>query len=518
VDAFDRVVAENGAVLYHPRTRRLEDLAAPPPPVFVAALVEAGVPCWTGRVIVATVVPYEAAVLATIRRLGLELQIIFNREAVMVLPAGVSKASGLARALRDLGISRYNTVGIGDAENDHAFLEWTGYAVAVANAVPALAAAADLVTAGAHGAGVQELVLGPLMDDMGGLPPRLRERAVPLGAAAEGAPVTYSVFGPNLLITGASGSGKSTLAGLFVERLVREEAVICLLDPEGDYRPLGGEEGVVVLTSEPGMEEDRAAEVERLLRHRSTSVVIDLSALTREEKVRATARFLHAVHRLRAETGAPHWVMIDEAHLLFPPGGSRSEAMFDFEWSGVCLVTNEPGEVAPEVVGVVGHVFSTSVETVTQTLPLLRPADVPGGPLEAGEALSIALREGRPDTVVRFRGARRSTSHQRHVKKYATGKLPPERAFHFRGARGALDLVAHNLETFTMLAKGVDEETWLHHLRSGDVSRWLRDHIRDTELAAEVQHLEDSTDAVESRRAALAAIARRYTPVADPDR
>ena len=60
--------------------------------------------------------------LETIRELGLELQVIFNKGAVMVLPTGVNKATGLAAALDELGLSPHNVVGVGDAENDHAFL------------------------------------------------------------------------------------------------------------------------------------------------------------------------------------------------------------------------------------------------------------------------------------------------------------------------------------------------------------------------------------------------------------
>jgi hypothetical protein len=168
------------------------------------------------------------------------------------------------------------------------------------------------------------------------------------------------------------------------------------------------------------------------------------------------------------------------------------------------------------VLGVTGHVFSTSVEAVTERLRLLPPERIPGGALETGEAVSLTLADGAAVRVDRFRVARRETSHKRHVKKYSTGRLPPERAFHFRGPHGALNLVAHNLETFTMLAQGVDEATWLHHLRNGDVSRWLRDQIRDPELADEVQALENDPDPVATRRAVLQAIGRRYTPVAAP--
>jgi len=53
---------------------------------------------------------------AWIRRLGLELQIIFNKGAVMVLPAGVNKATGLTAALTELELSPHEVVGVGDAE------------------------------------------------------------------------------------------------------------------------------------------------------------------------------------------------------------------------------------------------------------------------------------------------------------------------------------------------------------------------------------------------------------------
>jgi hypothetical protein len=74
------------------------------------------------RSIVATWEPNEKVVLDTIRDLELELQIVCNKGAVMVLPVGINKASGLAAALARLQLSPLNVVGIGDAENDHAFL------------------------------------------------------------------------------------------------------------------------------------------------------------------------------------------------------------------------------------------------------------------------------------------------------------------------------------------------------------------------------------------------------------
>src|SRR5882762_622369 len=159
IDLFDRVVAENGGVLYRPANREHKTLGEAPPTEFVEALRARGVsPLSVGHCIVSTWQPNENAVLETIRDLGLELQVIFNKGAVMILPSGTNKATGLAAALDELGLSPRNVVGVGDAENDHAFLAVCECAVAVANALPMLKERADLVTAGARGAGVVELI------------------------------------------------------------------------------------------------------------------------------------------------------------------------------------------------------------------------------------------------------------------------------------------------------------------------------------------------------------------------
>jgi hydroxymethylpyrimidine pyrophosphatase-like HAD family hydrolase len=155
---FERIVAENGAVLYDPATRHTEVLATPPPPALVQRLIKENVPLSIGRSIVATVEPYEHQVLAAIRDLELEWHVIFNKGSVMALPADITKATGLAPALAALGISHKHTIGVGDAENDQAFLRACGLAVAVANALPSVKAMAHVVTEGARGAGVAELI------------------------------------------------------------------------------------------------------------------------------------------------------------------------------------------------------------------------------------------------------------------------------------------------------------------------------------------------------------------------
>ena len=182
VELFERIVAENGALVHDPATLEEKILTPPPKPEFVETLKKQGVsPIETGRVIVATWEPHEKTVLKTIRDMGLELQIIFNKGAVMILPTGVNKATGLKAALKILGETPETCVAVGDAENDHAMLALAGVGVAVSNTAPAVKERADLVTKGDHVPGVAELIDRILADDLADVTPksarRRRERA-----------------------------------------------------------------------------------------------------------------------------------------------------------------------------------------------------------------------------------------------------------------------------------------------------------------------------------------------------
>ncbi len=104
VDLFSCVVAENGAVLYDPKTQETTLLADPLPDRFVKAVQDANIePIEIGNVIVATHVPNQDRILQIIQELGLELKITFNRSAVMILPTGINKASGTKRYVHHAG-------------------------------------------------------------------------------------------------------------------------------------------------------------------------------------------------------------------------------------------------------------------------------------------------------------------------------------------------------------------------------------------------------------------------------
>ena len=512
LELFDCVVAENGAVLHRPAAREEKVLAGRPPQRFIDALRERGVePLSVGRVIVATWEPHHTTVLETIRELGLELQVIFNKGAVMVLPAGVNKATGLAAALDALGLSPHNAVGIGDAENDHAFLDLCECAVAVSNALPLLKERADLVTQGDHGAGVEELVGRLLKDDLASLEERLTRHHVLLGRDARGEEVRMSPHGTNILLVGTSGSGKSTLATGILERLVESRRTFCIIDPEGDYDTLQGAVTLGTAERPPGIDE-----MGQLLAKPGASCVLNLVALPITDRPAFFEALLPRLQELRARTGRPHWLVIDEAHHLLPAARRNGGSSLPERLENVLQITVHPNLIAASALAQVDTVIAVGMtpeammrefcETLGKCPPALEPVR-----LEAGEALVWLRRRGRAPFRLVIEPSR--TERRRHTRKYAEGELGPDRSFYFRGPEGRLNLRAQNLLLFLQLAEGVDDDTWLHHLRGRDYSRWIRDCIKDRPLAEEVAEIENRADTSpqESRRLIRRAIESRYT-------
>lgn len=507
----DLAVLENGALLYHPASRKAQPLGPPPPAAFIAALQARGVtPLSVGRVIVATWHPNETVVLEVIRELGLELQVIFNKGAVMVLPPGINKASGLVAALRELNISPHNTVAIGDAENDHALLHLCECAVAVANALPSVKSAVDWVTQGDHGAGVTELIDRLIATDLRDLDPRLTRHHILLGEREDGTPVQLPPYGVNVLLAGPSGSGKSTVATGILERLIAQGYQICSIDPEGDYEHFAG---AVVLG-----DRHRAPSVEEVLEvlaRPDQNVVVNLLGLPLEDRPAYFNALLARLMELRAHTGRPHWIVADETHHLLPPNWAPATGVLPQDLQGLLMITVHPNQIAPAVLTTVDLVLAIGANpgatlqqfgaTVGQPLPPF--AD------QTGSALDAIAWWRRREPPFRLRVAPPAAERQRHRRKYAEGELGPDKSFYFRGPEGRLNLRAQNLQLFMQLAEGVDDATWQYHLRRGDYARWFRESIGDAELAAVAEHVAAQAElpAAESRAAIRDAIEERYT-------
>ena len=311
-ELFDRIVAENGAVIYDPARKQERIIGDAPPAEFIAALRDRRIePLSIGKCIVATWEPHETTVLKVIRDLGLELQIIFNKGAVMVLPPGINKAAGLRAALDDLELSPHNVVAVGDAENDLAFLTICGCSAAVANALPSLKQSVDLVLQEERGAGVVELIDKICAGDAKRV--SAHRRAIRLGTDRHNRDVCLNPDEGCVLISGSSGIGKSTLATALTERMAEKAFQFCVFDPEGDYSDLEGAVSAGTVKSPPNSEE-----VLKLLRKLDANVVVNTQALGVDERPFFFAALFPHISNLRAQTGRPHWLFIDEAHHLLP--------------------------------------------------------------------------------------------------------------------------------------------------------------------------------------------------------
>jgi hydroxymethylpyrimidine pyrophosphatase-like HAD family hydrolase len=511
IDRFDSVVAENGALLYTPGNGRRQALADPPPPAFAAALRRRGVPVSMGSAIVATVEPYETVVLEAIRDFGLELQVIFNKGAVMVLPASVNKATGLAAALEALSLSARNVAAIGDAENDHALLHMAEYSVAVANAVPTLRDSADRVSAHDHADAVIELIEHMIEHDLRGSPASRLRRQILLGELDNGEPLHMAPAWTNLLIAGTSGSGKSTLATGVLERVCEHGYQFCAIDPEGDYQEFAA--GVVFGNAERAPSVD---EVLSALEKPHTSAIVNLVGLPLQDRPRFFLDLLPRLQSLRAKTGRPHWVLVDETHHLMPKDWDPTPLILPRELAGMIYVTVHPDWMAAPVlqtadlVAVLGEAPRDTLRAVAAGVGAEPPGFAPPA-LEPGQA--IFWRAAGDQPALRFRVAPSRSARRRHRRKYAEGELPPERSFYFRGPQQRLNLRAQNLVLFLQLADGVDDETWLHHLRAHDYSRWMSDFIKDPvlgEVVAAIEH-DGTLSPRESRQRVRAAVEAHYT-------
>jgi hydroxymethylpyrimidine pyrophosphatase-like HAD family hydrolase len=414
---FERIVAENGAVLYSPANRETKALAEAPSAEFLESLELRGVPFSVGQVIVATVEPYDTSVLEVIKEHGLELQVIYNKGSVMVLPSGVNKSTGLAAALAELGLSEHNTVAIGDAENDHALLNLCEIGVAVANAIPTLKDRADFTTTQPDGLGVEELIDRLLQDDLATIEPRRTDRKVALGKRPDtDAVVSIEPYGTSLIIAGPSGSGKTTVVRGLVEHIVRNGYQICLIDPEGDYDELDQFVSLGSAARSPEM-----SEIFQLLEGPDQNVSVNLLGVPLADRPVFFSKLLPKLQELRSSTGRPSWIIIDEAHHLIPKSWDPASSALPEELCQTILVTVQVESVHPaalkSMTGVIA-VGPSPEQTLRQfsraigiASPLARPPHKKG--------VVFLWRVSKGDEVIPVMVQPPAEQIRRHKRKYA---------------------------------------------------------------------------------------------------
>jgi hydroxymethylpyrimidine pyrophosphatase-like HAD family hydrolase len=507
-DLFDSIVLENGAVLYSPATRKATILRTALPHALGEELSRRGVtPLVRGSAILATRRPHEITALETIRDLGLEAQIIFNAAAVMVVPSGTDKGSGLTAALRELGMSSHEVVGIGNAENDHSFLDICECSVAVGNAIESIKAKVDFCTEGSGGFGVAELISELVTTDLSMRFPGGVGDVVLLAERRDGSEVVFPPYGHNILVSGPSGTGKSTFATGVIERLMDRDYQLCIIDPEGDYSTLAE---VVTIGSR-----DRSPQLEEIidrLRATSTTVVVNLLGIPLQDRPDFFSQLFPSLQALRARTGRPHWIVLDEVHHVVPALWGLAPSTLPQRLGETLLITHRPQDVSPTILSMVDTAVAVGPTPEVTLATFASALGIPLPPIPQGEVGEVMVWQRSAGAAPFAADVVHSRFERiRHRRKYSEGNLGPK-SFFFRGSGGKMNLRAQNLAMFCDLTLGVDEDTWLYHLHRGDYSQWIGGTIKDDDLMHEVAQIEQALHLApwDSRRLVREAIDRRY--------
>ena len=494
VDYVDAMVLENGAVAVIDGVGHA--LAPPVDGGLAQALTGRGIAYRQGEVILAIDGEHTATVVDLIGELGLDYQIIRNRSALMVLPAGVTKGTGLAGALTAMNLSAHNTVAVGDAENDLALFSIAEIGVAVSDAVSSVRRAADLTLNKPNGTGVAELLTGPYLTGAQRWCP-LRHW-VEIGTFDDLTTTRIPGSQGRVVITGPAASGKSHLVGLLAERWMLANYCVLLVDPEGDHIHLQQLSQVQVVDA--GQHLPEPPDLLSTLRPQS-SVVVDMSGLAEASKSDYMHRLRLTAEAHRQQHGFPHWVIYDEAHLL----GAEEHA----HWTrrgGYVLSSFAPAALPAKEID--------DSDVVLNLMQSASPADVDSG---RRATVQFGSRPPRPFTI-----ADRLTTHVRHGHKYADVRLPRERQCYFPSIAGIPVAPAATLHDFCTAVAHLDQRALEYHLERGDFSRWLDGTITDKDLAARVAAWEDelvahrAADLERIRLRLVQAVEERYLPTAEP--
>jgi len=489
----DAVVAENGAVLAFPNGQtRL--IGHPPPQAFLDELRLRGIQFDAGQCVIEADAGSATRVLAVIRELELPLVLLFNRSRLMILPQAISKGTGLREAMNALRLSVHNAIAIGDAENDHDLLAACEIAVAVSWGSTALQKEADEVL---HGDGPHAVAAYIRQTAQSARLPldRVGRHRLTLGTSDNGHPVELALHGRDILIVGDPHSGKSMVTGLSCEQMILQGYCVCVIDPEGDYCELESLPGVVVLGGD-----DRPPDipdVARALRHFDLSVVVDLSRIPYEEKIRYLNALLPMLASLRRNTGLPHRIVIDEAHYFLREPNVKQ--LLDLELEAYTIVTYRPSDLHPDLRKGIDAIVvkrTTQQQEVRTLLAMVGNPKVEAewtvtlGGLAINEAALLPGTEEAEGKLRRFTLLPRLTPHVRHKKKYFDAQLADGQGFVFTDNGRMIGSPARSLEQFVSLLKSASATSLDGHTRRGDFSQWMANVFHDHHTASEVRKIE----------------------------
>lgn len=496
----EAIVAEDGAAIYFPRNDTIMLPFGRLASNVIEQLTALHIPMEQGLAIAATWQPHDRKVLEVLSKTAYAATLEYNKGAVMIMPPGATKGTGLLIALNELGFSPHNVVAFGDAENDRSLFEQAELSVAVANTAPEIKAIADVELVLPNGTGVRTLVEELIQKKI----PRHAVRPkqfIRIGQSANEMPIGLSPFDlidSNLGIFGESGSGKSWIAGMLAEALLQQEYQVCIIDPEGDYRGIRSFPHTLLLgggKAPPPSVED----VIILMEYSGISLILDLSLYSISEQMTYVTNLMHALCSLRQRRGKPHWFLIDEGHYFCPDDHHPLTKLLlrYMQQGGLALVSYRPSLIAPELLRITRNWLLTRVKHPSE-LAVIRAQfggdQCPENVLKQIENLNareVFLRleetiQKDPPTcgIVELHNTHRLVTHVRHLHKYLRAPLPVDKRFYFKvneAYKGPL--TAASLWQFSEVIPQLTPETLQYHLERNDFEKWVKDTLHDAELA-----------------------------------
>ncbi len=498
----EAIIVENGAAIYFPRSKSVTLPFGQLAPEVKLQLQELRIPLELGLAIAATWVPHDKHVTEILSRTGYAATIEYNKGAVMVLPPGATKGTGLRMALYDLGFSPHNVVAIGDAENDRSLFEQVELSVAVQNAAPEIRRIADVILPLPNGAGVSKFVEELIQDRI----PlhRTKERLLlPFGKLNQKPyyldPI--SLLNGNLGIFGSSRSGKSWLAGFMVEQLLKAEYQVCLIDPEGDYRAIKAFPQTLLLggTNYPLP----VGDVITLIEYSNLSLILDLSQYSLDQKLSYVQDLLRAIYSMRKEKGVPHWTLLDEAQYFCSSQDHLLEDLMvgNMKEGGMGLITYQPTLISDKVLKLIDQCICTRIQDESQFNRIKEFSHQNMKAIGFDEMNSLVNGQAfvslknTPEKsvqcgVVEYGDHKRVVHHVRHLHKYLRAPLPKEKRFYFHQLENREKIQpAASLWEFRQTIPRLPLATILYHINNSDFERWFGDTLNDKELARRVRKL-----------------------------
>ena len=251
-----------------------------------------------------------------------------------------------------------------------------------------------------------------------------------------------------------------------------------------------------------------------LLAAPGSNIVVNMLGLEVAERPAFFAELLPQVAAMRARTGRPHWMVVDEAHHMLPAASAPAAVALPKTMPATIYVTVHPDQMSTEALAGVDTVLAigdAAEEVITASArrsASIRPrrrSALPGGARCCSGTAPRARRAWCSPTgpASSSSGTRANMPRASSARTKASTSVARRRAEPTRPE--PIGVPADG--------RGRRRRTWLHHLKRGDYSRWFREAIKDDDLAEEAEQAEraDAESASVSRAIIREAVTSRYT-------